>query len=284
MLFTFATITLALRIAGSLTLSQTPDPAPRELLSAARALTPAEATVVLAGSRAALVGKTFRVVPPGIDDWLAVLMGPDGPKVTRTVLRTEGGSVGGIRIGSPDPVTVTHWQDERTLLTEYTGMPARRCDGRAERGDLVIVYSRRRPNDPWTVSARTRDARDLVPGLSPPFEVQPDLEPSVRDRRRQLQGRMTHGFGAPWTEPPVPHPAGRPPLIGDPIPNVTGDPPPGAPSVVEARQLLWIAVETLLPLRWEVSRRGHTIHAFDFVYESIDLRRPEGLSVPDCVR
>jgi hypothetical protein len=45
----------------------------------------------------------------------------------------------------------------------------------------------------------------------------------------------------------------------------------GDPAQNEATQLLWIDIESLLPLRWEVSRRGMFNYGFDLIYESIDL-------------
>jgi hypothetical protein len=75
-------------------------------------------------------------------------------------------------------------------------------------------------------------------------------------------------------------PRAQPPMIiGDPIPNVRGDRAP-----IESLQSLWIDTESLLPLRWEVNRRGERTHGLDFTYVPIDLQPPAGVQPPDCIR
>jgi hypothetical protein len=63
---------------------------------------------------------------------------------------------------------------------------------------------------------------------------------------------------------------------------LTGDPAPNTADFVPI-QSLWIDTDSLLPLRWEVSRRQAIVGAIDFVYEQLDLRRPAGVKPPTCI-
>ena len=94
----------------------------------------------------------------------------------------------------------------------------------------------------------------------------------------EIAGRRARALVSPWVSPFEPR-AQRPRIIGDPIPNVRGD---RAPS--ESLQSLWIDTESLLPLRWEVTRDGASTQSFGFTYERIDLQPPAGVDAPACIR
>jgi hypothetical protein len=66
---------------------------------------------------------------------------------------------------------------------------------------------------------------------------------------------------------------------GDPIPNVVGQPAPN-----DSIQSLWIDTRSLLPLQWEVSKRGMLTFGLDVDHELIDLRPPAGVDAPECIR
>jgi hypothetical protein len=96
--------------------------------------------------------------------------------------------------------------------------------------------------------------------------------------RRRMGDRWARAFVALWS-PPVDRATEKPLLTGDPLPNVAGDPRPNS-----AMQSLWIDTEWLLPLRWALSGAGRLNYRFDFSYGSIDLRPPEGVDAPQCIR
>ena len=104
--------------------------------------------------------------------------------------------------------------------------------------------------------------------------------------RREIGARWARALVAPWTGPVDPNarvvePA---PLIGDPTPNVVGEPFEPGPN--DATQSLWIDIRTLRPLRWEVTKPdpARVIMAQRFIYESFDLRPPAGIDAPKCIR
>ncbi len=96
--------------------------------------------------------------------------------------------------------------------------------------------------------------------------------------RQQIGGREARAFTATWV-PPASRNVQPPVLRGDPTPNAIGE-----PAAEESIQTLWIDVASLLPLRWEVNKRGNRSDGFDFVYEVIDLQPPAGIQAPDCIR
>jgi hypothetical protein len=276
---------------------------PRELLDARRPLTAAEISSVLAASREALAGKTLRMSAGGIGRGPELLMRGDG-QLAR--FRAHYSSVGGI---VPSSGPSTRWTEETTRIIDYTGRPARSCDASpasaasaAGTGELVIEYTwRRRSNEStpplgWAVVARSRDERDAgMPGLIPVFEMLRGLKnPAGDDIRQSFGNRSARGFAAPFVsihDERHDERYGRsllrsmPRQIGDPEPNVAGEPPPRPePKPV---QTLWIDTESLLPLQWEVTDHGRRLQRFDFIYEPLDIRLPAELApgaAPDCVR
>lgn len=130
-----------------------------------------------------------------------------------------------------------------------------------------------------------------MPGLIPVFEMLRGLEnPAGDDTRQSFGNRSARGFAAPFVSiHDEKHgrslPRSMPRQIGDPEPNVAGEPPPRPePKPV---QTLWIDTESLLPLQWEVTDHGRRLQRFDFIYEPLDIRLPAELApgaAPDCVR
>lgn len=258
-------------------LTQARNPSPRELVDLTRPLTDAEVATVLNASREALAAKTFQLSYVGRGGGPDVLMGPAGqPKMIRWIL--EGGIVGGVVFadGSSSRPVETHWR--RVTLTDYTGRPARHCNGSTEEGELVVEYAQDGSTDRWTATARRRGALDFGgPGVAPLFEMLQGGGPVTSGERRRIGGRWARGFISPWT-PPAQSSAEPPLRIGDPVPNVVGEPIPD-----DAFQSLWIDTESLLPLRWEASNRGSRAYWYDFRYRAIDLRAPRGIDAPECL-
>ena len=105
---------------------------------------------------------------------------------------------------------------------------------------------------------------------------------------KDLDGRWARALVASWVAPTS---AGAPQLeivTGDPVPNVARNP---APNVLT--QSLWIDADSLLPLRWDASYpaspdRGIPAKPYTrlwFGYDaSIDVRPPDGVTPPDCIR
>jgi hypothetical protein len=259
---------------------QTVNPSPRELLTVERPLTNAEIAIVLAASRAALAGKTLRLPSLFNGQGPELRMGPAGlPRVSRSVSTIEGGIVYGIAPGSTSAPSPEHWTEEITRITDYTGEPARRCDGSPAAGEMVIEYEGRGATPLWSASARARDARDVGGlGIAPVFEMLRGAGSLASTERRQIAGRPARAFAATWALPGGGN-VERIILRGDPTPNVIGEPAPE-----ESMQTLWIDTESLLPLRWEVNKRGDRSHGFDLTYVSIDLQPPAGVEAPSCIR
>ena len=261
--------------------AQTLNPSPRELLNAERPLGTAEIAAVLDASRTAIAGKTFRLSFAHGGTGPEVLMGSDGrPRMLRTSGGIMGGMVGGVVAGCaspPCPVAAPppriEWHDDLINIIEYTGRPARRCNGATEPGELVIEYEHRSSTNAWTVIARAQTTPGVRAPGAPLFEMLRGATPVTSGNRQQIGGRWARAFVAPWTPP------GETPqveLTGDPFPNVVGDPAPN-----DATETLWIDAESLLPVRWETSKRGY---GFVLSYEPIDLQSPAGVQPPDCVR
>ncbi len=268
----------ALLAVVSALLAQTVNPSPRELLSVARKLTTIEIGTILSASRKELIGKTFRVPSTPGGQELEVLLGSTGaPKMARTSYRTLGGTIGGVVSGRSTSSIETRWSEDIIKIIDYTDRPARRCDGSAEKGEMVIEYMFRSSTKAWTVTARRRDPHDVGGlGIAPAFEMLRGAGLITNGERRRIGGHWARAFITPWAPPADRSP--QPLLTGDPIPNVAGHPVPNDPT-----QSLWIDAESLLPLRWEASDRKLS-YGFDFIYESIDLRRPSGIEAPECIQ
>jgi hypothetical protein len=273
---------IALLTVAPALLAQTLSSSPRKLLNTDRPLTASEIATIFTASRRALAAKTFRLVTAAGGQGTEVLMGPDGrPKMIRRTYGLEGGIVFGVVAGAPGVATEptqTHWHDEFINIVDYTGRPARRCAGSTAQGEMVIEYEHRGSTNAWTATARNRNAGDVGgPGIAPVFNMLLGAPPVASGEREQIGGRWARAFDSSWTPPGS---NAEPPLLrGDPIPNLAGTLAPDDPT-----QTLWIDTESLLPLRWEASRRGMVTHGFTFTYESIDLRPPPGIDAPACIR
>jgi hypothetical protein len=250
--------------------AQRPMPSAQELLNQPGPLQSAEVAVVLEAARAMVAGKTCRLayVPGGPGP--QVLIGPNGrPRFLQMTsgYDTSGGVVGAARgrdgaATATQSTAVTH-MDLVTFL-DYTGTPARRCDGTPLAGDLVIEYEQRSTDRRWTARARTRSSMEV---LAPAFEVLAGLVPADSGEPRQIGDRRARAFTAPWYRTPEE----RQPTL--------------APA---GRQSLWIDTMTLLPVRWSVAINATPAppeYNVLFTYDpSITLQPPANLVRPDCVR
>ena len=63
------------------------------------------------------------------------------------------------------------------------------------------------------------------------------------------------------------------------MPNVAGERAP-----TDATESLWIDVRSLLPVRWEVAKRGARVYGYDFKQMPLDLRPPHGVRAPGCIK
>ena len=96
---------------------------------------------------------------------------------------------------------------------------------------------------------------------------------------RTVTSREARGLVAPWT----------PPLGSIALDSTVGNPLPGAATgraaaAPPAAQVLWIDVDALRPLRWEVSLPGAPAYALMFTYDRVPTPKiPDGVTAPDCV-
>jgi hypothetical protein len=263
----------------AMALLQAVSQSPRELLNVARPLTNAEIDIVLGAARDAVAGRTLRLTSLRNGQGPELRMGPAGlPSSFRSVSTIEGGIVSGTVPGDATQPASTHFVEEVTTFIDYTGGAVRRCDGSIEPGEMVIAYVRRGAGRGWTATARRREANDVGGlGFAWAFAMLRGAGSLVSTERGQIAGRPARAFAATWMLPGGDN-VERIILRGDPAPNVIGEPAPE-----ESIQTLWIDNESLLPLRWEVNRRGERTHGFDFAYGSIDLERPAGVEAPSCI-
>jgi hypothetical protein len=270
---------VGLLVAALAMLAQARSPSPRALLDLARPLTATETATVVDAWQDALTGKTFRLSPLPFGQGPAVLMSGRGqPRIIQTISGITGGIVSGVA-GASDPIIETQFHQETVTITAFTGRPVRRCDGSIEPIEMVVDYVRRDSTPPWTATAHRRSERDEGgPAIEPVFKMLRGDTPVASGERQRIGGRWARAFVSPWIAPSD-RDSQRQQLTGDPLPNVVGEPAPN-----ERVQSLWIDTESLLPLRWEVSKRGMLMLGFDFVYEPIDLRLPAGVDTPNCIR
>ena len=252
---------------------QTPDSrSAANLLKAERPLRRDEIAVVLAAAREAISGRTCRLsyVPNGPGP--EVLMGAAGrPRYLRTVSGYDYGSgaVGGNGNGNRSQSERSGHVEVITFI-EYTGLTARKCDGTSLGDELVVEYQHKSVDDRWSATARTSTPHEM---LKPLFDMLTGGMLVESGDRRQFADRVGRSFVAPWTPP--------------------ADALPAAPLPAGVRQSLWIDVDSLLPLRWSIAfpaslERGTPAlpdYGLSFTYEaSVDLRPPDGVPAPDCLR
>jgi hypothetical protein len=237
---------------------------PQDLLQSDRPLRANEIATLMGAVRAAIAGKTVRLAyapdGPGPD----ILFGPDGRRrIVRTVEGITGGLVGG-------DGAHTNWTTRVETIADYTGLPARRCDGTAMAGDLVIEY--RNENDTrWKARARASTDREIA---APILDMLADAGRLDSGELQTFAGRRARAITTAWTPPAS---TGPDAVIGDPAPNVATAPRRGV-------QTLWIDVESLRPLRWSVTLPGTPSYTMIFTYDmSPEPQIPSGVSRPDCV-
>jgi hypothetical protein len=193
-----------------------------------------------------------------------------------------GGTVGGLSSGSSESsrlVTVP-WRIDTISITDYTGRRARGCNSATGEGELVVEYRFDSSNPVWTTKARWRHPRDFGGvGIVPIFEMLQGLGIITSGELKQIGRHSARALVSAWT-PPARSSAEPPALIGDPIPNVRGEP---VPISDEGTQNLWIDTRTLLPVRWDVSERGQRF-GFDFNYSTTDVRLPKDVRPRECVQ
>lgn len=243
----------ALAPALALAAVQAINPSPRAVIRDMRALQPAEIAQVLTASRQAIAGKTLRIAYVAGGPGPEVVMDSDGrPAWMRMTSGTDAPS------GHVDLITVLH----------YTHTSARACDGHALDAELVVEFEHRTPPGTWSAKARTRSAMEVA---APIFDTLTGVTTLESGGFRDFDGgRRARAFTASWNPP------GRMPSDAD-----TKDP----------TQSLWIDVESLLPLRWSLAMPARSDmpalpdYGLSFTYDaSIDIRAPDGVAVPDCVR
>ena len=134
----------------------------------------------------------------------------------------------------------------------------------------MIEYERHSLDNQWTVKARTRTSQELA---TPIFDILAGATPVESGGRRQIGERPARSLVAPW-----------------PLPS---DAQPASPLPPGVTQSLWIDTDSLLPLRWSISMpamsgRGMPAipdYGLSFTYDpSLDVRPPDGVARPDCVR
>jgi hypothetical protein len=245
-------LTAACAVAISSTASaQTPTPSAAEILKADRPLQINELKTVIAAAQAAMSGKVVRLSYAPGGPGPEILIGENGrPRYMRG---TSGYGDGGGHV-------------DVKSYTEYTGRAARKCDGTPLKAELVVEYERKSIDNRWTVTARAETSREV---LKPLFDMLAGTAKVELGGVRSFDDRVARALVAPWTPPP----------------GGIGGPPDGT------RQSLWIDTVSLLPLRWslllppgagvpEVPEYG-----LSFAYDaSLDLRPPDGVPAPDCVR
>ena len=263
---------------AAVTFVQAVSQSPRDLLRVARPLTSAEIAIVLAASRDAMAGRTLRLTSVFNGQGPELRMGPAGlPSAFRSVFTITGGMVS-VAADGTRPVS-TQWVEEVTTFIDYAGGAVRRCDGSIEPGEMVIEYVRRGAGQNWTATARSRGDNDVGGlGYAWAFAMLRGAGSLASTEQGQIAGRPARAFTAIW-ESPYTDNVQRTTVIGDPAPNVIGEPVRD-----ESIQTLWIDTGSLLPRRWEVSKRGERSHGFDFTYQPIDLQPPAGVDAPACIR
>jgi hypothetical protein len=234
-------------------------PSPRQLAHVPRPLQPAEIAIVLSGTREASAGKTFTLSFPDRVEGPQILMHGDGrPARMRTVYGISGGSVGGNG-------THTEWHDDFIDLVDYTATAAKRCDGSPVTGELVITYQHRASTDAWTARAATTavDLNGLPSQIGAPiFNILSGTTPVSSDVVRETDGHLARALTAPFSPP------------GN---YGSGD------SAAKPTESLWIDVDSLLPVKWEVMLEGRVGYELVFTYAPLDLRPPEGVEAPRCI-
>jgi len=236
---------------------QTLNPPARAVITQSRSLTAPEVAQILAAARDAIAGRTFALSYQPGGPGPEVLMASNGrPRFVRTV---SGYTSWSGASGSGTSTTTREFHANVREVTEFTGRPARRCNGTAAEGELVIEY-RNENEQGWTAKARTRTTMEFAASV---FDMLTGVVAVEDGAVNTIGDRQARAFVAPWKPP-----AGS---------------QPGGPRVPNLTQSLWIDVETLLPLRWEVSAPTAPGYGVSFTYQALDIRAPDGVAAPQCV-
>jgi hypothetical protein len=257
-------LVLTVTVAG-----QNRGPTALQLLNTDGPLRADEIATVLAGVRAAIAGRTVRLAAapdgPGPD----ILVRADGrPRIVRTVGGITGGMIGADR-------TQTTWHKTIEIIADYTGTPARGCDGTPLDGDLIVEY-RNEDNRGWVAAARTATSQEVA---APIFEALSGRLGMEGGETRTFGRRRARAFVAPWTSSGTSITWEA--AAGDPRPGVAGD---ATGATRHGTQTLWVDTESLRPIRWSVSLPGIPSYALMFTYDlSPEPRIPDGIAAPECV-
>ena len=253
------------------TFAQNTDADIRQRLASPSSLTADEIARVLAASRAAAANRTFHVSPsptgtPGPE----MQIGPDGGPV---FIRATSGFLTSSTAQPQGRVTVT-------TLTHYTRRMAMYCDGSPAPGELVVDYENL--GGGWTLSVR--HAVDGIELLTPIFAALKGIVPLVDGGSSVVAGRAARAFSAPWrpgeirTEEKLPGGG----TVGRTL-------VPGGPAPPDAKQTVWIDLESLLPTRWGITmtipQSAAPIDYGMFLVQDdrIDLHPPPGMVPPTCI-
>lgn len=214
--------------------------------------TEASAQELLRSSRELTAGEVARVRDAAVAVW-------NGKTFRVSGLQNTGGPEFQILMGAHGrPRYARHELDDMVDFEDYTRRPAVSCDGGKRLGEeLVIEYAILDRGAPWIAKARGSST------------------PSFPEYYEMLEGRLE---GAPIQE-----------IGGRNARALVG---PGrlfsySTRTVPAdeKQYLWLDVETLLPLRWEIMNGGvPTQWGLSFAYDrSLQLKPPLGIRAPTCV-
>jgi hypothetical protein len=232
--------------------AQTINPSPQSLIRQSRRLLPAEVVQILEASRKALAGQRFRVAFVAGGPGFDVVAGPDARPLWVHSTHGESRSSGHV-----DVITIR----------EYIDTPAQSCDGKRLGGNLVVEYEHRTPPGTWTAKPRTRSDTEE---LWPLFDTIADDALTSGDVG-MVNGHNARAFTAPWKM------LSKPGVLTS------------APAAT--REVLWIDVDTLLPLRWAVSlppqanAPANPDYGLSFTYDgTIDIRAPDGVTPPTCIK
>jgi hypothetical protein len=243
-------------------------PSPQELLRLQRPLSAGEIDTVVRGIRQALDGTTLRLRESRGAEREILMGGTGTPRMTRSSHLCIGMADGEcVASAASDPPGVARVPTRFVVLTEFTGEPARRCSGSPAAGEMVRQYVLNEATQTWTISVHpTRPGQIFTPR---PLEL-------LRSTPLTIGGSRPVGGRAARAILGVPRQTGADDVV------LTGDPAPNPVEFIPVESL-WIDVDLLLPLRWEVSRRQATVAHADFLYEKLELQRPSGVEVPTCV-
>lgn len=155
------------------------------------------------------------------------------------------------------PRYVFQKKDELLLLENYTRRAARSCDGRPLSGELVIEYSSTNFGREWRADAYNLEAPDAFD----PFYIM--LDEMTSGPLETIDGHLARAFIGPGLQSSLPKPV-----------------------AANQNQRLWIDVDTLLLVRWEITQEGTPLgYGYSFRYDpQVRIGPPAGVAAPECVK